>query len=160
MVWSDQNFLDLYQKGIVNTLGFSANAVIKHDGSLITGAGAALAIKKAFPGVEDTLGLKLRPERWYPGIQKDYHLLIAEPTDSSPRIIAYQVKRHWVNEADLNLTIKSLHMLKQYIQEHPEITIAINCPTIGCGGLASQKETIFNMVEAILSDTDIIVCRL
>lgn len=112
-----------------NTLGgnnvylFTSNAIIKHDGCLVMGAGTAKAVRDTFSGIDKMFGEVLGAGR-VPVLLLPY----------KDRVIGcFQVKHHYKEEADLNLVRASTLCLTKEAIRSPHITYHLNFPAVGCG---------------------------
>jgi hypothetical protein len=166
MEWRKNDIIDVYKAENANGIVFTANSVVitkNHNSELVMGAGAAKRIRDYFnQDITCKFGniIKTNDAR----IQPDYYLKgIKFTLESNPAplyIFALQVKRDFKDKGDLHLTIQSLEALAQWCQSNPEIKLVLNCPLIGCGGFKNQKEEVFDLVEEILKDCNVIVTTL
>jgi hypothetical protein len=107
----------------------TTNSYIKKDGTLVMGRGAAKEAAKKWPHLPKALGDTILPLGTY-GVR------VTDDHSSSPtRLGAFQVKRHWHDNANLDLIALSCIKLTEY----GEIKIALNFPGIGNGGLDQEK---------------------
>lgn len=152
MKWFDnEDFLDLAIRLKVNHLAFTANSVIKESG-LVMGAGAALRIRNAYPGIDGEFGRILNR---LPG--RDYHVMhVLQPEHVPSNIYALQVKRHYRSDGDIELTRLSLRKFALSLEGAEAV---LNCPLIGLGGYADNPQEIFELVEEELANTSVCVTR-
>jgi hypothetical protein len=102
---------------------FTGNTVRRGDDGLVMGAGAALAVSKAWPRV---------PHLLYP--KPGQHLAWAE-IQPGQWIGWFQTKRHWRERSCLKLIASSAGELARVAQSRPGMTFELNAPGIGAGGL-------------------------
>ncbi len=161
MKWASGDLIDIARDEKCHVVAFTANSVLKtvnKQPALVMGAGAAKRVRDYFPGVDIDLGKKIAALQAAPrsGLQLDYHIVSSKR--DGIHVAAIQVKRDWRDEGDWDLTVQSLTLLSGYLAEFPHLKCSLNCPLIGLGGFASQKDKVFKMVESILGDSNIIVC--
>ena len=165
MQWTQGDMLECAKQNGINTIAFTANSCIGSDGALVMGAGAAKRVRDAFPGVGTGLAAAIPTGG-------DYHIAChvygadVESTDYSQYhakaiIVAVQVKRDWQDPGDWDLTVTSLKQLAAYLYYRtPQAKAVLNCPLIGHGGWRGREVEVMRMVEEILADIDIVVCRM
>ena len=112
---------------------FTANGVVKRNGELVMGAGAAKAAKQLVPEAPAVLGRRVREEGRYLEDQGAYvfGLLI----ETGIGLGAFQTKFHYRGRADLNLIALAAHELARFASRHPDLRIAVNFPGVGLGRL-------------------------
>jgi len=113
----------------------TTNDVIKRDGSLVMGAGAALRMTYDFPDAPKTFGQALLQTT------SDPYGVLWTTTIYSHREIdigIFQTKRHFKDASDLGLVEYSTACLKSYADKFPEYNIYLNYPGIGRGGLSDR----------------------
>ncbi len=108
---------------------FTANSFIASGGRLVMGAGAALACKTAYPGVDLEFGAEVL---FRTRGRLDYYVCPLH----SHQLGALQVKRHYADKADIELIEKSLLMLAEFALDNRSYVIHCNYPGIGNGGIA------------------------
>lgn len=161
MEWRNGDMIDVCREVGANGIVFTANSVVKGDGSLVMGAGAAKRVRDAMPSsIQKALGALIMDSQ--PGVQPDYylagiHLPSAKKPDTPFYIFAIQTKRHYAKPGDIELAIKSMSALKEWCDSNPDIKLVMNCPLIGNGGFANQIDKVKSIVEDVLSDTNVIV---
>lgn len=113
---------------------FTGNSYITRDGNLVMGRGAALAVKNAFPALPEIFGAHIRAEGKSSSIPlvkgfPHYGLCIL------PRVYlgVFQVKYHFMSDADLNLIAYSTYLLTEYLKANPTKKVIMNFPGIGYG---------------------------
>ena len=111
-------------------IGFTANSVIKSNGALVMGAGAAKVVRDWIKDIDLKLGAKITPG-------KDYYII------REGNIFAFQTKRHWSEDTPLDLLSKSIDLLDKSARKFPSKTFALNFPAIGHGGI--KKELVLAM---------------
>lgn len=154
MRWVDGEMIAVAYKEGADTLAFTANSVIKKDGSLVMGGGAAKRVADFFPETPAALGAKITSN-------PDRDFLIAEAPVSDlciDRVLAVQVKRHFKDDGDLDLTKAALNALAKWCISNPKSLVVLNCPLIGLGGFAHRIDEVKQAVSSILKDSNVIVC--
>lgn len=135
------NYRALYDVLLVTT-----NAMVRKDGALVMGRGAALEATKLWPNLPYHLGrvIIVRPE---------YGLVVPGPIVSGPRIGAFQVKHHWREEASPELILYSTLKLKAVATTFPDARFAVNFPGIGNGRLG--REVVLPIIEKLPDNVDV-----
>lgn len=113
-----------------NAFCITTNSYIRNDGELVMGAGIALQAKKIFDDLPLALGRKIKKKCGHLGV---YGTLPSNRKEID-KIVAFQVKRHFKNKADLNLIQKSASQLSTIATKYPNKRLDINFPGIGAGG--------------------------
>jgi hypothetical protein len=163
MEWRTGDMLDVGQKEGCNVIAFTANAVVREErrqAALVMGGGAALRVRNAFPGIDFALGQRIlnassRPS-FKSGVQDDYYVVAAKQNDLW--VAAVQVKRHWQDVGDWDLTEDSLEALSRHLAKYPDLKCVLNCPLIGLGGFADRADEVKEMVSLVLKDANVLVC--
>lgn len=107
----------------------TTNSTIKRDGCLVMGRGLAKAVRDRLPGIDATFGRLIQAQR----IPNDYGLLILDY--KGKKIGAFQVKTLYKEAASPVLIREAARKLAAWAGEHPNYTINMNYPGIGCGNL-------------------------
>ena len=123
---------------------FTANGVVKRNGELVMGAGAAKAAKQLVPEAPAVLGRRVREEGRYLEDQGAYvyGLLIVPKLGLG----AFQTKYHYRDKADPNLIALGAKKLGEFARANPGLRIAVNFPGVGLGRLPRKQ------VEALLDE--------
>lgn len=163
MEWRTGDMIDVCKEVGANGIVFTANSVVKNNGELTMGGGAAKRVRDYFPSsVPSALGQEIKKNN--DRVQPDYYLagiqFKLKETLEPFYIFALQVKRDFKDNGDLSLTIESLQLLAKWCSENPDVKLVLNCPLIGLGGFANQKEDIRNIVDGILFNCDVVVTLL
>ena len=116
---------------------FTANGVVKRNGELVMGAGAAKAAKQPVPGTPAVLGRRVREEGRYLEDQGAYAygLLI----ETGMGLGTFQTKYHYRGRADLDLIALAAQKLALFATRHPDLRIAVNFPGVGLGRLSRGR---------------------
>lgn len=155
MRWIQGDLIDVATKLNAHVLGFTANSVITKNGKLVMGGGAAKRVRDYFDGVDAELGKNIGANL------TDFLLAEANVSDLIvDKVLAIQVKRHFKDDGDLDLTKQALEKLKEWSEKHPSEHIVINCPLIGLGGFANEVDKIKKEVESVLGSANITVCTM
>jgi len=145
------NFLRA-SKGLLLAPG---NGVVKANGHLVMGAGAAKALAQAYPYLPRILGRKARgaPSMggWY------LYGLLALNVAPGLQAGLFQSKGDWRDRADLGIIRYSATVLAKYLEENPrEVHLAF--PGVGLGGL--EEEEVLEVLEPILGGFPVVLYRL
>lgn len=118
-MWEEFNTSDLF---LVTT-----NSWITKEGKLVMGRGIAREARDRFPGLDKTLGMKIKH-------LSKYGLLVS---DSWPKKVlgAFQVKYDFKDLASLELIEYSVWCLQKFLNDHTVMNVNLNFPGIGNGGL-------------------------
>ena len=124
-------------RSFTRTDGFciTTNSYIRNDGELVMGAGIALQAKKIFDGLPLALGRKIEKKCGHLGI---YGTLPSNRKEID-KMVAFQVKTHFKNRADLGLIEKSTNQLSKIATKYPNKRLDLNFPGIGNGGRDVEK---------------------
>lgn len=124
----------------------TTNAMVRKDGALVMGRGAALTATQYWPNLPFHLGraIQIRPE---------YGVVVPGGIISGLRIGAFQVKHHWRDEANPDLIMDATLKLKTIAMAFPDAKFALNFPGIGNGKLA--RETVLPIIERLPDNVDI-----
>lgn len=108
----------------------TTNSFIRRDGALVMGRGAAKQLATLYPDMPWTFASKMS------GSLCTYSLLWTEATPFRPALGAFQVKRHYADDACIKLIRDSTLMLSTLAQEKPKTRFDMNYPGIGNGRLS------------------------
>ncbi len=124
-------------RSFARTDGFciTTNSYIRNDGELVMGAGIALQAKKIFDGLPLALGRKIENKCGHLGT---YGTLPSNRKEID-KLVAFQVKTHFKNQADLGLIEKSANQLSTIATKYPNKRLDLNFPGIGNGGRDVEK---------------------
>lgn len=124
-----------------NFILITTNRIVKRDGKLVMGAGAAKQARDSLVGIDSFFGEMINKHP-HPDT---YGILLGK------RYGAFQVKHHFKDEANLDLIRNSLHILKIISNSMPLRTFSINFPGIGNGKLS--YEDVISVIDSYdLSD--------
>ena len=115
----------------------TTNGAVRSDGACVMGRGCAKEAKDMFEGIDKRLGALIRENGNRVQIVQDL------PT----RVIAYPVKHHWEDDADLELIRRSAQQLMEIIKEKKWTKVLM--PRPGCGNGRLDWET---QVKPILEE--------
>lgn len=110
---------------------FTGNPVVKANGALVMGRGAAKMVRDTYPGIDLRFGqaIKAKPDArvlWL-------HL------DDGQYIGWFKVKHHWQSDADITLINESALVLAHQAQANPHLTFHMNYPGVGNGKLDEER---------------------
>lgn len=117
----------------------TTNAVVRGDGALVMGRGAARRMATLYPWVPYAAGALVENYGNFYGV-------ILLPSNLG----IFQVKRHWKNPAEMELIIESSLVLKDLANALPKHMFNLNFPGIGNGGL--NRKRVLGEIESILPD--------
>lgn len=103
-------------------LVITTNGFVKNNGRAVMGRGCALEAKTKIPDIDLRLGQCITA----------YGNTVHKLTKWEGKwIIAFPVKHHWIQDADMNLIMDSAYRLKDlwYLNDKPIVTL----PRPGCG---------------------------
>lgn len=106
---------------------FTGNPVVKNNGAIVMGRGAAKQVRDTYPGIDKSFAtvIEARPNNvinWV-SLPNEQHLGW------------FKVKDHWRSNASIELIKASAKRLKEIALEHPDLTFHMNYPGIGNGKL-------------------------
>jgi hypothetical protein len=121
---------------------FTGNNTLKSGDVLVMGRGAAKQVRDAFPGVDAQIGEYIK-QCMIKFRQGDYGIIFANI--SPDQIVgAFQVKRYYSDDADLDIIRKSMKMLS-FLALLSDYTFHLNFPGIGAGRL--QYDDVLPIIE-------------
>jgi hypothetical protein len=127
---------------------FTANNVVKNNGELVMGAGAALACKRHHPE------LPLRFGRMLQGLfDVDRYGVLYDPATKRG---AFQVKKHYKDDADLDIIWHSAVALIGVTRLIGRVNV--NFPGIGLGNLG--RDEVLEHIQYVWRDEDVCVWEL
>lgn len=124
----------------------TTNAMVRKDGALVMGRGAAKEAAEHWPLLPFALGRAI-------GDDREYGLIVPGSIISGPRIGAFQVKYHWRDKADLMLIHLSADKLRMLAEIFPGSQVALNYPGIGNGQL--NKEIVEPLLGFLPDNVDV-----
>ena len=125
----------------------TTNAMIRKDNHLVMGRGIAQQVRDSFPGIAEDLGTSIS---LLEGKLPKYGLLRSK---LYPSMIAFQVKYHWHDEADLELIKYSTTMLTNGANKNTNRVYFLNFPGIGNGKLS--REDVLPIIEQLPNNVTI-----
>lgn len=128
-LWKDPRVND--GRGLI---AVTTNNIIKHDGALVMGGGAAKQAGDHIPGIQYEAGRMIG--------SLDYgFMVVREPTDATVGFGVFQTKRDCREPSVLSLIERSVDDLWAFALFNPTIEIRLNFPGIGLGGLTADDVT-------------------
>ncbi len=118
----------------------TTNSVIKNDGKLVMGAGAALQAKQLFPGIDKTAALILS-RKGFGNLSTYYFTMVTDVVG------IFQTKRHYGDKSDIELIRGSTQAFSNHVKLFPEYTFNLNMPGIGYGGL--KESEVYDIVKTL-----------
>lgn len=113
----------------------TTNSYIRNDGEVVMGRGIAKQAKELFDDLPLALGKKIEKTCGHLGT---YGVMPSNRSEID-QMVAFQVKTHFKNDADLSLIEQSTKSLGQIAHKYSERRFDLNFPGIGNGG-RSQDE--------------------
>jgi hypothetical protein len=125
----------------------TTNGTVKRDGAAVMGRGCALEAKQRFPGIDDLLGQY---------IQENGNIVqyIAR-FGNDQLLMAFPVKHHWRENADVKLIERSCSQLVQLYERSYKPRIAL--PRPGCGNGHLSWDIVKPICEYYFTTDDFIV---
>lgn len=117
-------------------IGITTNSIVKINGELVMGAGVAKMAKELYPNLPKLFGDKILKH----GCVGGYYGILKEG-----KFFAFQTKRHFKDNSNINDVIKSIEMLKNIAENTEEKTFALPFPAINNGGL--NREDVLPYLE-------------
>jgi hypothetical protein len=149
-------FWERANKGDIDAIVCTTNNVIKNDGSLVMGAGIALAFNKEFPYLAQRWGKVI--EGMAEGGHTDYGVVIDGPRSFGHNqiyLVGVQTKRHWGDPSPIELVVESVSKLA-YLADLLCWTRVI-CPAFGCSNGQLEWPEVEKKIKKILDDRFIII---
>jgi len=145
------NFLSA-SRGLLLATG---NGVVRRDGLLTMGAGAAKALARVYPHLPRVFG---RMARGMPNMG-GWHLygLLALEVSPGLSVGLFQTKGDWKSPAELGIIRYSATALAKYLERNPQ-EVHMAFPGIGLGGLPENE--VLETLEPLLGDFRVFLYKL
>lgn len=130
-------------EAVYDLLVVTTNGYVKKDGRLVMGRGAALEAKDRYPGFDLNCGKAILSIHLTKQESEPIYYYGFLPVYKDLGI--FQVKARWDEQAKEGIIKMSTYMLLAFLEINPDMTIRMNYPGIGFGGLAK------NIVYPIIS---------
>jgi hypothetical protein len=121
----------------------TTNGVVTRNGALVMGAGAAKQLVQRAPGIDEEAGAFVVhsgvPQAGRPGVYQYGFLAIRSPLADKVGIGIFQTKYEWQHNSHLPLIDLSVSGLVRYAYDNPRVSIRMNYPGIGLGGLTKEQ---------------------
>lgn len=127
----------------------TTNGMVRNNGYAVMGRGVALSAKNNFPGIDRTLGRKLRATG-----NHAYDLGIYRHDGREMTVLTMPTKNDWRDPSDLNLIRQSAYELTKLADEHGLTTIYM--PRPGCQNGRLSWEMVQAVIQDILDDRFVI----
>jgi hypothetical protein len=147
------NFMSA-SRGLILATG---NGVVRKDGLLTMGAGAAKALAQAYPHLPRVFGRMARSEPRMVGGWHLYGLLVLQVAPGLHTGV-FQTKGDWKAPADLSLIAYSARKLAEWARKNPGMEVHLAFPGIGLGGL--EEGEVLEVLEPILGDLPVTLYKL
>ena len=112
--------------GIPDVYLFTGNPIIKKNGAIVMGRGAAKQVRDRYPGIDLVFGKLLKEEP---------HLNVLIIGKAHRLLGWFKVKEHWKEPAKLSVITESVTKLTQIATENPTLRFHMNYPGVGNGKL-------------------------
>lgn len=107
----------------------TTNSYLRNDGELVMGRGIASQAKKIFDDLPLAFGNRIKDSCGHLGT----YGVMPSNRNEADQIIAFQVKTHFRNDADLGLIDTSASKLSELAMKYPGKRFDLNFPGIGNG---------------------------
>lgn len=111
---------------------FTGNPIVKRNGAIVMGRGAAKQVRDTFPGIDRTFGAMIQRN-------PASNILWARLGNESRYIGWFKVKYHWELPAELALIAESAWELSELADRKPNMTFHMNYPGVGNGKLTEDE---------------------
>jgi hypothetical protein len=121
---------------------FTGNAMIKNNGAIVMGRGAAKQVRDTYPGIDKAYGAELQRH-------PDAHIMWVSRMGltGNQALGWFKVKHHWANNAEPSLITESTQKLKEHALSKPDLVYHMNFPGVGNGGL--NEADVLNLIEPL-----------
>jgi hypothetical protein len=146
------NFLSA-SRGLLLATG---NGVVRKDGLLTMGAGAAKALAQAYPHLPRVFGRMVQAK---PRMVGGWHLYGLLTLDVAPGLSVglFQTKGNWRDRADLGIIRYSATTLAQHLERNPQ-EVHMAFPGIGLGGL--EEGEVLEVLKPFLKGFQVFLYKL
>lgn len=110
---------------------FTGNPIIKKDGAIVMGRGAAKQVRDTYPGIDQSFGMIIQRK------PQTNLAWISLPNDM--HLGWFKVKNHWAEQANELLIKDSTEILDRIANKHRDKTFHMNFPGIGNGKLGIDR---------------------
>ncbi len=132
------------------------NGVVRRDGALVMGAGAAKALARAYPHLPRVFGKMARSLPNMGGWHL-YGLLVFKMAPSLS-VGLFQTKGDWKDRAELPLIGYSARKLAEWLRNNPGWEAHLAFPGVGLGGLDERE--VLEVLEPILQGLPVTLYKL
>lgn len=152
----------LHVKDLPTMVVITTNSIVKGNGALVMGAGAARQVRDKVPGIDKECGSAIiaRKERdTFARNQDMYGFLEVRPWTRPGKggFGIFQVKRHFKSEAQIDLINYSCQTLSQWMRGNEfKCPVRMNFPGIGNGKL--KREKVEPILRAHFKELPVTVC--
>ncbi|WJZ23542.1 Macro domain-like protein [Listeria phage LIS04] len=133
-----------------SVLCITTNGVVKRNGSAVMGAGIAKQATRRLKGIDEKLGAQLK-------LRGNHTQLIGYyfPAGKRTAVVAFPVKHHWRDSADINLIQRSA---KELVKLSDKLGWSeIYLPRPGCGNGNLEWSEVKPILSVILDNRFIII---
>lgn len=141
-VFKQGNMWDIYIE--VDNFVITTNSFLKNNGAVVMGRGIAQQARDSFEGIDFYFGERIKESCGHLGT---YGFIFTTP------IALFQVKKHFKDQASLELISLSTEMLASAAKKHPKETFALNYPGVGNGKL--DKKDVQPIIETLPDNVQI-----
>ena len=107
---------------------FTGNGIIKKNGAIVMGRGAAKQVRDTYPGIDESFGAIIQ--------RKPNANIVWVSLPNDQHLGWFKVKDHWIEPAKLELIQISTERLRVLATNKKKITFHMNYPGIGNGKLS------------------------
>jgi len=133
---------DILKSDWIDFKGVTTNSYVKKDGCLAMGRGFAKQVRDALPGFDHEAGVAVwvrnESDMCRDGYISDYGTVRLFKSNEYSNWFLFQVKRHFREQAELDIIRLSTKMLAALAELYPEEKWGVNFPGIGYGGLREE----------------------
>jgi hypothetical protein len=108
----------------------TTNSILKRNGALVMGRGAAYEAIEKFPGIDMECGKAIKAND---ADRKVYGFRLI-----NAHFGIFQTKVNWWDNAEIKVIEYSIKMLAKEARAYPKLRYRLNFPGIGCGGLLNK----------------------
>jgi hypothetical protein len=110
-----------------NVYIFTGNPIIKNNGTIVMGRGAAKQVRDSYPGIDRDIARAITRT---PTRHVIWHAIA-----KSQWVGWFKVKDHWADPARMTIIVESVKQLRMVVEEFPDHIFHMNYPGIGNGKL-------------------------
>jgi hypothetical protein len=158
MIVNEELWIDPRGNGHLGCIVITANSIVKKNGELVMGAGAAKQAKDRIPGIALEAGNAVlrssvnAPEGLFYGFT-----FVRRPTIDRVGLGLFQVKYHWDDPARLDLISSSAEYFATHAFFFPDVNFRMNFPGIGNGKL--NYDDVLPLLRSMEDQDNVTICK-